>query len=130
MTEEERQQLASTLREQLEREHEQRLQQSVERSSRRTDRHHTPESVVRAKAEQVVREQFFTEKGYKKYENSRGEIEWLLPEEYERRMKARKNRKKRRSTDDPKLFEPWMWAALAVGTVLAGIAMAFVLSKG
>lgn len=130
MTDEERLQLSSELREQLEREHQQRVEQAAERVSSRTDRHHTPESVLRAQVEQNIREQFFTEKGYKKYESSRGETEWLLPEEYERRMKARKSRKKRRSSGDASLLEPWMWVALAVGTVLAGVVIAFALSKG
>lgn len=130
MTDEERQQIAEDLRRQLEQEHVERVQQQTERHARRTDRHHTPEAVIRAQVEKEIREKFFEEKGYKKYENSRGEIEWLLPDEYERRMKSRKSRKRRRSTGEADLLKPWMWAALAIGTVLAGVMMAFALSRG
>ena len=43
-----------------------------------------------------VRESFYTEKGYRRYVDSRGRELWLAPEEYEWRMRHRRRRRKRR----------------------------------
>lgn len=84
---------------QLEAEHAQAKERFEERKARSRDkaraRMEEKQEVGQAKREQALREQFYKEKGYKRYVNSRGKVLWLLPEEYDWRMRAKKDRAQR-----------------------------------
>ena len=74
-----------------------------------------------------LQEEFYQDKGYKKYVDSRGKTHWLLPEEYEFRVKARAERERRRGKY--RAFEKpgranWMvWAGMVLLAIVMGFAL-------
>lgn len=132
MTQEEREQFEQQLRQELEAEHEARVAKAADqREHREVDE--LALVLARARVEREVREAFFKEKGYRPYENSRGETEWLLPEEYERRMRARKRRSKRGKRPTPQeglQLGVMGWALVIVGAMGVGFALLRFVLKG
>ncbi len=100
LSEEERKAAEARILDELEEEHERRLrrlehkQQRV-RSKREQQAQREKELLV-AEMRERMRHQFYTERGYKLYVDSRGRENWLTPEEYEWRTKYRRSRRRKR----------------------------------
>lgn len=122
------------IRAELEAEHEERKQRFAEKKERSKAKGRERTQRKQKDSEQALRlrvqEQFHRDHGYKKYVDSRGKTHWLLPEEYDWRVKARAERDKRRgkykSFEQPGRASWMVWA----GMVLVAILMGFALLKG
>jgi hypothetical protein len=90
--------LRQTLREELERDHAERLEKLEKRKDRARARTHERRDEQRAEIERKlkdeVRDQFYEEKGYVEYVDASGRREWVPKEEYEWRMRRRKKSRK------------------------------------
>lgn len=78
-----------------------KLQAREERDKYEQDHHDKErqkqlENRIRAKIKEDEEEKFYTEKGYIKYRNRHGEIEWITPAEADQRKKRRKKKKSSR----------------------------------
>lgn len=131
MDEEERQRIEQELREQLEQEHQDRVSKASTRGKPRASRSEEYERAVVAKE---LRERFYEEKGYVRYKNSRGEVEWLLPEEAERRKQARKRRKRRKRpkghSGEREPLSPVAWGVLILGFLTLGLFLGYFVLRG
>ncbi len=90
LTPEEEKRLREKIRKDLE-ERERRLRESKQREEEA--RQMQIEERIRQKIKEEEEEQFFKEKGYVKYINHRGEVEWLTPEEAKKRQGRRRTKK-------------------------------------
>ncbi len=102
MTEEERQEILEEMSRKLETEHERRLM-AFETRRRRSQERKTGKKSGHPDSEKQqlwdeARLKFYKDHGYQKYVDSRGNVRWLLPEEYEYRMKRHRRRSKRHRT--------------------------------
>ncbi|MCB9730976.1 MAG: hypothetical protein H6746_21065 [Deltaproteobacteria bacterium] len=133
MDEAERQSLEAELQEQLQQEHQERLAKTGTRARRGVNRSEEYERMVVAKE---LRERFYEEHGYVRYTNSRGETEWLLPDEAERRQKSRRRRRKSRkkhSAQAPVDREPFSgrtWALLAAAALFLSVFLGYFVLRG
>lgn len=81
-------------------------------------------------AQAEARKEFFKAKGYKRYVDSRGRELWLLPQEYDFRVRARKAREAKKGkysgapTRGPK-EQILLWVALVGVAVAVGLALVF-----
>lgn len=93
------------------------------REQRRTEREHVSEQELK----QRLQAEFFREKGYKKYVDSRGKTHWLLPEEYDHRVKARKareDRKARYKSYQPPGDRKWLvWVGMVIFAMTVGLVL-------
>ena len=131
LNEEQRQRFEEELRHQLEEEHRERVAKTGARSKRAPER---SEEYQRAVVAKELRERFYEEKGYVQYKNSRGEVEWLLPDEAARRKEARKRRKRRKrgaTRGSPReALTPLAWALLIVGFLMLGLFLGYYVLRG
>ncbi len=123
------------IRAELEREHAERQERFQVLREKGRERSRFKQARAEADEEsrrrQDLRAEFYEEKGYKRYVDSRGKELWLLPEEYDWRVKARAAREARKDRHKTAFVQPgqnaWMvWA----GIVLLGLALAYALLKG
>ena len=129
LSEEERKEAELRILGELEEEHGRRLrrlehkQQRV-RSKREQQALREKELVVAEMREQM-RHEFYTERGYKLYVDSRGRENWLTPEEYEWRTKYRRRRRRSRqlvpSFKGTRLRTVLIYAGLLVFAVVLGV---------
>ena len=121
LSEEERKEAELRILGELEEEHGRRLRRLEHKQQR-----------VRSKREQqalrekeLVRHEFYTERGYKLYVDSRGRENWLTPEEYEWRTKYRRRRRRSRqfvpSFKGTRLRTVLIYAGLLVFAVVLGV---------
>ena len=117
---------------QLEREHAEAKERFEERKVRSKDkakaRRSEKEELGEAKRQQRLRETFYKENGYKRYTNSRGKVLWLLPEEYEWRMRAKKDRANRHAkytslANASENRQRMVWIGLVLIAVVIGLAL-------
>jgi len=97
MSEGERKEWEARFRAEAEDEDRRRQERHQEESRLRKKRVHEEDAEREAELavlKQKVREQFWQEKGYVRYKDSRGLESWVTPDEMERRERARKARKK------------------------------------
>jgi hypothetical protein len=119
------------IRAELQVEHDERKRRLADKKSRsrvKSDRRRAQEEQeAELQLRRRVEEQFYADNGYKRYIDSRGKARWLLPEEYDWRMKARKERERRhgkhRSFEQPGRASWMIWAGLVVMAVLMGCAL-------
>lgn len=100
LSEDERKDAEARIANELAEEHERRLRRLEHkrqrvRSKRERENQHRKELVI-AEMRDQMRHQFYTERGYKLYIDSRGRENWLTPEEYEWRTKYRRRKRGRR----------------------------------
>lgn len=80
------------LREEIRRKLEQREQREHEFKQRaESEKSRLLEERMRAKIQEEETERYYKERGYVKYKNRHGEIEWLLPEDAEKRKSRRRS---------------------------------------
>lgn len=81
----------------------------------------------RERVRDLVSEDFYKAKGYKKYIDHRGKVLWLPPEEYAERV-ARRRRNQKKSGGDvvlqQKVQQILIYAAVAVSALMAGFFLA------
>ncbi len=91
LTPEEEKRIREEIRKELEtREARLRERQKKDQEKRRE----SLESRIRQQIKEEEEERYFTERGYVKYVNHRGEVEWLSPEEADHRYSRRRTKKK------------------------------------
>ena len=117
LTPEEERRLREKIRKELE-ERERRIRQSKEAEEKERQRRF--EERLRMQIREEEEERFYTERGYVKYINHRGGVEWLTPEEAEQRKQRRKSRKpsSRRATHKRRKR---IQLAINLGIVLIGL---------
>jgi len=105
----------------LSEEEKQRIREQVRRELEQRFRSKEQEEEIRRIREEEERK-FYESKGFKKYVNHRGHVEWLTPEEIKHRQKARRVRKHRSSRHRMwRLFGEFLLAVVLVGgVVIAG----------
>lgn len=91
LTPEEEKRLREQIRKDL-RERERRMLESNQKEE--TSRQKNLESRIRQQIVEEEEERYFTEQGYVKYVNRYGGVEWLMPEEAEKRQGRRRSKKK------------------------------------
>jgi hypothetical protein len=140
LTDEERKQAEASILEDLDREHARRLgalERKRERLRTKRDRDQQLQHEFEvAELREQLRARYYTERGYRQYIDSRGRESWLTPEEYEWRIKHRRNRRKRGiwalvNKIKPDLTFPkgraiWTWviyAGMMVLAVVLGVAL-------
>jgi hypothetical protein len=100
LSEEERQQAEVRILEELEEEHARRLRRLEHKRqrvrSKREQEAQREKDLVVAEIRDKMRHEFYTERGYKLYIDSRGRENWLTPEEFEWRTKYRRRRRRQR----------------------------------
>ncbi|MCK6524881.1 hypothetical protein L6R49_26050 [Myxococcota bacterium] len=89
MTEQERETLARQTLLQLEEDHARRVARISTVTREEEVRKASDAERERARLVLETRQRFYEERGYVSYTNSRGEIEWLLPDEAARRIRRR-----------------------------------------
>ena len=133
LSEDERKDAETRIRDELEEEHQRRLRRLEHkrqrvRSKRERQIQHRKELVI-AEMRDQMRHQFYTERGYKLYVDSRGRENWLTPEEYEWRTKVRRRKRGRRKFV-PKLGSYRLRTVLLYGGMLAlAVALGMLLSR-
>lgn len=108
LTPEEEQNLREEIRRDLE-EREHRMSESKEKEQ--VKRQQSLESRIRQQIFEEEEERYFTERGYIKYVNRYGGVEWLTPEEAEQRQERRRSKKKssgRRARRRNSLILKWL----------------------
>ncbi len=90
LTPEEEQRLRDEIRKKLEERERKETQHKIQSEEEKREQ---LEERLRAKIKEEEEEKFYSEKGYVKYKNRHGEIEWLLPEDAERRKNSRRKHK-------------------------------------
>ncbi len=131
LSEEERKQAEALILEELEEEHARRLRRLEQKQQRVRSKHE--QRAQREKELQIaemrdeMRHEFYTERGYKLYIDSRGRENWLTPEEYEWRTTVRRRRRRRRqfvpSLKGTRLRTVLIYAGLLVMAVVLGVFM-------
>jgi len=100
LSEEERREAESRILDELEDEHARRLRRLEHKRqrvrSKREQQAQLQKELVVAEMRDEMRHEFYTERGYKLYIDSRGRENWLTPEEFEWRTKYRRRRRRRR----------------------------------
>jgi hypothetical protein len=100
LSEDERKEAQLRILEELEDEHARRLRRLEHKRQRvRSKREHEAQrekDILVAEMRDKLRHEFYTERGYKLYIDSRGRENWLTPEEYEWRTKYRRRRRRTR----------------------------------
>ncbi len=100
LTEDERKAAEARILEELEEEHARRLRRLEHKRqrvrSKREQQAMREKELVIAEMRDGMRHEFYTERGYKLYIDSRGRENWLTPEEYEWRTKVRRRRRRTR----------------------------------
>ena len=127
MTEDERRAIEEKVRADLELEHQRRLSRQNEPSPQSELARVESERRERERLEAKAREAFFLEKGYQRYENSRGQVEWLLPDVYEKRV-----RRRRKGQTKPPLFADASVRAVVFAVLVSlgvGLAISLVLLR-
>lgn len=131
LTDEERLELEAKIRDELSREHEERIASLNRRREDSKRRHRSREEAQRtaevATLRQEIQQQFYEEQGYKKYVDSTGREVWLPPEEYEWRMRRRR-RKVRQQGRELNLTPRFRTVAIYVGIALAAILFGLLLT--
>jgi hypothetical protein len=133
LSEDERKDAEARIRDELEEEHQRRIRRLEHkrqrvRSKRERQNQHRKELVI-AEMRDQMRHQFYTERGYKLYVDSRGRENWLTPEEYEWRTKVRRRKRGRRKFV-PKLGSYRLRTVLLYGGMLAlAVALGMLLSR-
>jgi hypothetical protein len=98
LTEEEKQALRQKVLDQLEAEHQERLNELEDRkkraAERRGDRTRRRKEAEEAELRDQVREEYYAEKGYELYIDRSGHKKWIPKEELEWRMRRRRTRRK------------------------------------
>lgn len=120
------------IRAELEREHEARLLRFRSRSQRAREEGKAVAGSRERKAEEDLRQaermRFFQERGYREYTDSNGRKEWLPPEEYEWRMRRKKQRDQKGTEYAPALLrrrqELLLYGAAALIAILVGLVLA------
>lgn len=117
---------------QLEQEHADAKERFEERKARSKGKAEARQSekqeLGEAKRQQALRETFYKENGYKRYTNSRGKVTWLLPEEYEWRARAKKDRAHRHAkytslANASENRQRMVWIGLVLIAVVVGLAL-------
>ncbi len=116
LTPEEEKKLREEIRKKLE-EKEKKLREAKTREE--FERQKKLEERIRARIREEEEEKFYTEKGYVKYINRHGEVEWITPEEAEHR-KSRKRTKKASSRKKRYKRKRLLRMALNLGLIGAG----------
>lgn len=132
LTDDERSEWEARFRTELEEEHAKRVEAQSEADRRRLSRKRTEEEEREAEVAKLrlqTREQFWKDNGYVKYIDSRGAELWLLPDEYERRMKARK-RQKRNPVYEPLQAASTKQALLFLGVLALAVILGLALGSG
>lgn len=100
LSEEERHQAEARILEELEEEHARRLRRLEHKRqrvrSKRDEQAQREKDLVVAEMRDSMRHEFYTERGYKLYIDSRGRENWLTPEEFDWRTKYRRRRRRKR----------------------------------
>ncbi len=127
LTAEEQQRARNEARDELLVEHD-RLMQEYEvrraRSKRRsTARHNSKKDERLAQVREEARLAFYDEHGYQCYVNSRGQELWLPAEEYEWRMRVRRQQKRRGNTKTKQQRMVFVYAIFVGIAVLAGLVL-------
>ena len=121
------------IHEELEEEHQRRLRRLEHkrqrvRSKREQQVQHKKELVI-AEMRDQMRHDFYTERGYKLYVDSRGRENWLTPEEYEWRTRVRRRKRGRRKYV-PRLKGHRLRTIVLYGGMLAlAVALGMLLSR-
>lgn len=129
LSDEERQQLESQLWEEMEREHERRVDSLNRRREDSRKRHQTQAEMQRnveiSELREEMQRRFYEERGYKRYVGSTGREQWLPPEEYEWRSRRRKRRIRRDNLPrvTPRLRVVILYAVIALAAVVLGLLM-------
>ena len=106
-----------------EREKREREQRKKEEEERRIQL----EARLRAKILEEEEERYFNEKGYVKYINRHGEVEWLPPEEAEKRKRTRRSRRSSSHRSTKKKLYRNLFLNLAI--LISGITIFFVVYR-
>ncbi len=120
------------IRAELEAEHQARLARFRSRSERAREEKHAVSASRERKTEEDLRQaerlRFFKEQGYKEYVDSNGRREWLPPEEYNWRMRRRKQRDTKGREYTPAILkrrqELVLYGIAALLAILVGLVLA------
>ncbi len=129
LSEEERKQAEARILDELEEEHARRLRRLEQKQQRvrtkREERAQRDKELLVAEMRDRMRHDFYTERGYKLYIDSRGRENWLTPEEYEWRTQVRRRRRRQRkfvpSLKGTRLRTVLIYAGLLVMAVVLGV---------
>ncbi len=98
------------------------------RGSKRVHREEAEREAELALIKQQVREQFWKEKGYVRYKDSRGLESWVSPEEMARREASRQSRRKY-AHYEAKWGTNLRQAAMFVGVMVLAVVLGLVLGR-
>lgn len=129
LSEEERKEAEARILDELQEEHERRLRRLEHKQrrvrSKREQQALREKELVVAEMREQMRHDFYTERGYKLYVDSRGRENWLTPEEFEWRTKYRRRRRRNRqivpSFKGTRLRTVLIYAGLLVFAVVLGV---------
>ena len=128
MTEQERETLARQTLLQLEEDHARRVARLTTVSREEESRKASDGERERARLVLETRQRFYEERGYISYTNSRGEVEWLLPDEAARRTR-RRDRHNRHLAQSSEARRRWVLLGVTVGCFLLGALGLMVLTR-
>ncbi len=128
MTEQERETLARQTLLQLEEDHARRVARLTTVSREEESRKASDAERERSKLVLETRQRFYEERGYVSYTNSRGEVEWLLPDEAARRIR-RRDRHNRHLEKSSEARRRWVLLAITVGCFVLGALGLMVLTR-
>ena len=131
LTSEEAEAVEARFREELEAEHEDRVEAQKRRETRSKTKlmakQRERQILAEEELKQQVRAKFYVEKGYKLYTDSAGREHWLTPEEYEWRMRMRarhdKNRRRFEAPYVTKRRRLMMYGGAALLAVATGLVL-------
>ncbi len=129
LSEEERVEAERVFREELEAEHGERLEALEKKRdklrAKRETREQRQKNIELEELRTQLRDQFFLDKGYRRYTDSRGREHWLSPEEYDWRMSHRRRRRKRRfrAATTRRLLTVGIYVGILLLAVVLGILM-------
>lgn len=129
LTEDERKAAEARIIEELEEEHARRLRRLEHKRqrvrSKREEEAQREKELIVAEMRDKMRHEFYSERGYKLYIDSRGRENWLTPEEYEWRTKVRRRRTRTRewvpSFKGARLNTVLIYAGMLVLAVVLGV---------
>jgi len=129
LSDEERKDAEARIMGELEEEHERRLRRLEHKRqklrTKREQRAAREKELIVAEMRDKMRHEFYTERGYKLYIDSRGRENWLTPEEYEWRTRVRRRRRRRKkfapSFKGTSLRTVLIYAGLLVVAVVLGV---------
>jgi hypothetical protein len=82
----------------------------------------------RARLVLETRQRFYEDRGYVSYTNSRGEVEWLLPDEAARRIR-RRDRHNRHLAQSSEARRRWVLLGVTLGCFFLGAVGLMVLTR-